>query len=416
MERRQLRVEAGVVPALELAARHDVLRPEARLSGDRRGRRGVVAGHDDRLDPGLRRHAERVADAVADRVGEGEDRPDPPRRAVHPVAAREEQQAASRGRLAGDDPEPGVALRGRRLGQGEDRLRGAQRRFDDDAVAPPRGAGHRRVLGRRIGTDEVRREELAIAAGLVEGRRDRQAERPGFRPAARRPPGVLLGAKRLAEDRQALGAIRRSGGVAGRQHVREHEPVLGQRAGLVGEDQADRAERLLGAQPPDEHAPPEQPVGPNPSTTARGSAAPRGSPRSPRRCPRAGSPGRVAAQEAAADRHDDQPDRDHEQDPDEPVELALERRAPSLLAAERRRDLAGLGPRPGRDDDALAGAADDVRAGERHRAPLDERRARRVRRDRRRLRDRLAGQDAPVDREAGGHRQSQVRRDDVAPG
>src|SRR5258708_3153157 len=47
VERRQLRVETGVIPALELAAGHDVLRPQARLRGDRRGRRGVVAGHDD---------------------------------------------------------------------------------------------------------------------------------------------------------------------------------------------------------------------------------------------------------------------------------------------------------------------------------------------------------------------------------
>ena len=134
--------------------------------------------------------------------------------------------------------------------------------LDDDAVAPPRRAGHRGVLGRRIGPDEVRRERA--------GRRRRPrrapraiapAERPGLRPAAGRPPGVVLGAQRLLEDGEPRRAVRRGRAVAGRQHVREHEPVLGQRAGLVGDDQVDRAQRLLGVQPPDEHAAPEQPVG-----------------------------------------------------------------------------------------------------------------------------------------------------------
>ena len=44
-------------------------------------------------------------------------------------------------------------------------------------------------------------------------------------------------------------------------HGDHDEPVLGQRAGLVRDDQVDRAEDLLGVQPTDEDRAAEQPIG-----------------------------------------------------------------------------------------------------------------------------------------------------------
>ena len=79
---------------------------------------------------------------------------------------------------------------------------------------------------------------------------------------------------------------------------------------------------------------------------------------------------------AEADRDDDQADRDDEQDPDQAVELALERRTAALRVAEPAGDPAELRRGPGRDDDALAAPADDARAGVGHRAAVGERRVR----------------------------------------
>jgi hypothetical protein len=61
-------------------------------------------------------------------------------------------------------------------------------------------------------------------------------------------PRVLFGTDGETQD---LGALVRIGHrPVRRQHVAHGEPVRGQRPGLVGDDQVDRAERLLRRQPP----------------------------------------------------------------------------------------------------------------------------------------------------------------------
>ena len=83
-------------------------------------------------------------------------------------------------------------------------------------------------------------------------------ERPGH-DALRPGPGVGLGpqrpSRRIARVRGRI--LDDADDVANRDHV---EAVLGQRSGLVGDDQVDRAENLLGVQAPDEHAALEEPV------------------------------------------------------------------------------------------------------------------------------------------------------------
>ena len=71
-------------------------------------------------------------------------------------------------------------------------------------------------------------------------------------------------------------------------------------------------------------------------------------------------------------------------------------------------------PGAGRDDDALAAAADHARARVGHRPPIGQRRRRRVGGGRRGLGHGLAGQDAPVERRGGRPGQPEVGRDDVA--
>ena len=124
----------------------------------------------------------------------------------------------------------------------------------------------------------------AIAAAMA------RRERPGVRPlpaAARRPPRPA--ARRRGSRPLGVGRPRPGRPVSppGRdQHVDHRQPVLGQRAGLVGQDQVDGPEGLLGVQPPNEHAAAEQPVGAqNRGRRRAGSAAPRGSRRSRPRCP-----------------------------------------------------------------------------------------------------------------------------------
>ena len=129
------------------------------------------------------------------------------------------------------DPEPGVALRGRRLRPGRGPPPGRQRRLDDDAVAPPRRAGHRGVLGRRIGPDESPSQRswpsppASSRAAAIARLNDPASPRCA---AARHASSSAR--QRLPEDREALGSHScETAAVAGRQHVREHEPVLGQR-------------------------------------------------------------------------------------------------------------------------------------------------------------------------------------------
>ena len=129
---------------------------------------------------------------------------------------------------------------------------------------------------------------------------------------------------------------------------------------------------------------------------------------------RSAAPAGCAAQEPGADRDRDQADREDEEDPDQPIELPLERRpATSLRTLEAAGDPAEGRRAPGRDHDALAAAADDARAGEGERSPMDGLQVIGLGQERGLLRDRFARQDAPIEGEAGGCREADVGRDDV---
>ena len=106
-------------------------------------------------------------------------------------------------------------------------------------------------------------------------------------PIAQASSSARSASSRIAEP--VVGVLDRAGGRPDRRDV---EPVAGQRPGLVGDDQVDGAERLLGVEPADEHAPLEEAVGPGRGRPRGGSAAPRGSRRSPPRCRRGSSPRR----------------------------------------------------------------------------------------------------------------------------
>src|SRR5581483_5363039 len=127
-------------------------------------------------------------------------------------------------------------------------------------------------------------------------------------------PGVVLGPDRGGEDPpEAIGVGDRPVEV---MHAGDLEPVPGERAGLVGDDEVDRAEDLLGIESADEDA---------------------------------------AAEEPARTEAEDDGD---EEAPDEPVEFLLERAPTAVAATEPAGDPTDLGRGPGRDDDSLAAAAD----------------------------------------------------------
>ena len=112
---------------------------------------------------------------------------------------------------------------------------------------------------------------------------------------------------------------------------------------------------------------------------------------------------------------DDQPDGDDEQDPDEAVQLALERRAAVAARAEAAGDPADLGRLARRDDDPLAAAADDARPRVGEGVPLGERRRLAGRaRPWPSSGHRLAGEDAAVDEQPIDADEAEVGRHDVA--
>ncbi len=124
-------------------------------------------------------------------------------------------------------------------------------------------------------------------------------------------------------------------------------------------------------------------------------------------------PGRLTAQESEADGDRDQPDRDDEQDPDEPVELALKRRPPTLGAGKAPGDPARLCRLARRDDDRFAGPADDTGPRIGHGSRVQDRGAGGVRLDRAFFGHGFAGQTAPVEGDPRRRRQPGVRGNDV---
>ncbi len=248
----QLGGQARVVPRRDLLAGHDPVGLETRLAGDRRGRPGVVAGDHHDLDPGTPRGRHRIVDPGPDRVREADERAHPPRLVVDPPGEGDEPLPGVRRRLDQDGPALALERIGPAVGLdvGKDDLGRAEAEALDPPLAPGAGPRHRERVRRRDRLDEVGRVEARHAVELLDGGPEGTGERrrgdllPG--------PRVLLGPERLFEEAAALGRV--VDGSVGRADRRDPETVLGDRPGLVGDDQIDGAERLLGVQPANEDA------------------------------------------------------------------------------------------------------------------------------------------------------------------
>ncbi len=129
-----------------------------------------------------------------------------------------------------------------------------------------------------------------VAAGRLDGAsRSARVNEPGGRPALAQPRRRLRREAPPRSTREPARRARSTGAVRCRDGG-DDQPVLRSASGLVGDDQVDRAERLLGVEPTDEHAAAQQPVGAEAEDRPRaGPAAPRGWRRSRPRCPPAGS-------------------------------------------------------------------------------------------------------------------------------
>jgi hypothetical protein len=393
---RQLLGDPGVVPACERRAPEDVIAVEAGLRRDGgRGRR-VIAGHDDRLDTGRARRRERLADPVPERVREPDQRRHRPR-AVAVTGGQRHRPFAAR-RRALDQDLPGRARHPLAARLGQDGLWRADHPGSQTTVGEPRDGARERPVVR----DRLRLHEL----GPVEGRRDavdldgaqkRSGERAGGRAGAR-GPRVLLGTQRLAQQREPFAGIHHgSGRCPDRGHL---EPVACERARLVGDDEVDRTERFLGIEAAHEDAPLQEPVRAEAQDDREQDRRLLGD-----RGDRGRDPGQqvlacvLAAQEPERRDDRDEPHRDDEQDPDEPIELELERRAAAATLGQSAGDAAKLGCPARGDDDPLATPRDDARAAVRHRASVCQRRVNRIRGDVAGLGHRLPGEDASVELE-----------------
>ena len=118
-----------------------------------------------------------------------------------------------------------------------------------------------RVTGSRSSAGSAWTSEAASSAivppsSSTAARSDRVNE-----PGVTSSPGQASSSARRASDRSAQARLRVVDGPLRRPHRRHDEPVLGDRPGLVGHDQVDRPQRLLGVEPPDQHAPLQEPVG-----------------------------------------------------------------------------------------------------------------------------------------------------------
>ena len=226
-------------------------------------------------------------------------------------------------------------------------------------------------------------------------------------------PRILFGSQSGGEQIPALGRVGHA--VRRPQDVADGEAVLGQGPGLVGDDEIDRAEGLLGAQAAHQHAAPQQPVGAKPEDDRQEHRRLLGDRGDRRRDARDQvRPDRIAASEPGADGDRDEPDRHDQQDPDEPSELALQRRPAALGRCQPAGDAAELGRRPGRDHDPLTATTDDRRPRERERSALGQGGPRFIRLGRGELRDRFPGQDAAIDEEPCRRCDPQVRGHDLA--
>ena len=211
---------------------HDLGGADAGLAGGRGDRLGMVAADDDRPHPGLGELGHSVADACAQRIAEGGE---PDEVEVVLGAGRVIRGAGDMALGDRDHPQrvvrqpPHVVEHRRLLGVGhrtrlEHRLRGSLDSHPGAVALAPRRA---LAPAHRI----EREARQAIARVALAGRRDQRAVHR-----------VLRGGRPVRRRRGGQHALAVPGDVL------DHQPVLGQRPGLVGEQHGHRADGLGGAQ------------------------------------------------------------------------------------------------------------------------------------------------------------------------
>ena len=328
-------------------------------AGDGRRRARMVAGDDDRAHAGGRELGEGPGNAVAQRVAERDQAEvrqvalrvlDARGQALRPPLGHRDHPQAVVGQLR-DRPQDALALA---VGQRADLEHGLGRTLEDDAHAVraiPDGA---LALALRV-------EGIALrAAGPVRPGRLRQGAVHG-----------VLG--RRAAVRGECG-VDEAVGVA--VDAVEAQVVLGQRAGLVGHQHGDRADRLRGAEPAQEHAllgeaePADGDERRDEDRQLLGDRRER-----ERQSVEQHLPGRLSAQDAEQRHQDAGRDRDDQRQPRHLAHRPLQRRRRLADLGGQPAESADLGLPPDGDDHGLAGAGDHCGAGVDHRRALGQRRA-----------------------------------------
>ena len=257
---------------------------------------------------------------------------------------------------------------------------------------------------------------------------------PALRPLAQR--GVVAQKPRLDQRRarRAVGAVDRAlGGVAdaldralavGAQQVARDHLVAGQRAGLVGADHRDGAQRLDRGQPADQRVARRHAL----HADRQRDGHDRGQPLRDRRDRQADHRherrvGRIAArQRRQREGQRGQPQNRRRQAAREAVHLAQQRRLERLDRAQHGADAAQFGVGSGGDHHARAAARRHEGAGERHRGAVAQARVGGDRLGQLVHRDRFAGQRRfihlqparPDQPQVGGHAVSRLQQRDVA--
>ena len=332
---------------------------DAGLAGGRGDRLGVVAADDDRPHAGVGELGHGVAHTGAQRIAE---RGQPDEVELRLGVGGVERSGGDTALGDRDDPQPVVREPRDAREHGRPLRRGHRARLED---------GLRRAL-----------DGHPRAAGVAPHRALAPAHRieriPGQALARR---GLTGGVDQRAIDRVLRG--RRP--VRGRRHGQhalavavdafDHEPVLGQRPGLVGEQHGHRADGLGGAQPAQQNAVLRQAQTAERDEHRHEDRQLLGDRRERERQPVEQHLARGLAAEHAEERHEHA--RRHRHDQRRARQLghrALERGGRLLGLRDEPPEAPDLGVVAERDDDALAGAGHHGGARVQHRRPLGERR------------------------------------------
>ncbi len=327
---------------------HDLGRVDAGLAGGRGDRLGVVAADDDRPHTGVGELGHGIADPGAQRIAEG-------------GQADELEVGLGIGGVAGGGGDMA-------LGDRDDPERVVRQPLDVVEHRRALGLGHRARLEHRLG------RALDGHPGAV-GVAPHRALAPAH--GIERVPGDALAVVALTgrlRQRAVHRILRRRRAVRGRrggQHVLavavdllDHQPVLGQRPGLVGEQHGHRADGLRGPQAPEQDAVSRQAQAAERDERGDEDRQLLGDRGERERQPVEQHVARGLAAEDAEERHEHA--RRHRDDQRVARELghrALKRRGGLLRLRDEPPEPPDLGLVAQRDDDALAGAGHDRRAG-----------------------------------------------------